>query len=332
MDERERMELEQANQNLLARRAEQGRVTKDDSRSCSSAPLHQHQGQRQYPAREDGERTGSMSRLIAPDDVAVIQEKIRATRERAAERRRLEREREEAERAAYTGECYDCRDTGWRFGELQEPCSCPRGHAIREERRMGQVREIWREARIPLRQQGFTLATFPARQLDAYALVREFLGTWDGRRGLLLVGAYSTGKTGLMVALMREAAELYAGTPYRMRFMASVELMQALRPNGSSGHEDPERGALFDRLMRTRLLGLDDLGKDKPTDWVLDRLFTLFNYRSAHMLPTFVTTNYNVEELVERVGDAVADRLMEMCDGIEMDADAPNLRRVRGGS
>jgi hypothetical protein len=133
--------------------------------------------------------------------------------------------------------------------------------------------------------------------------------------------------TGLMVGLASAIAPRYAGTPYRIRFVSSVELMEALRPSdGPYGAGAQERATLLDTVMRVRLLLLDDLGKDKPSEWIHDRLFMLMNHRTDHLLPTFITTNYPLEDLVARVGEGVVDRLVEACDVIEMDTDAPNLR------
>jgi DNA replication protein DnaC len=244
-------------------------------------------------------------------------------------------ERAERDRArlrwlsTHAGGCWDCQDTGLRYGALNTPCDCGAGRAILSRRRADAFATLWSAAHIPPRARTFSLDTFPSPQIGAYAKAREFLGRWDsdgGTSGLVLTGDYSKGKTGLMIALARAIAEdLFATTPYRIRFMPSVELMQALRPtDGRSG--DAERESLFRDLLRVRLLLLDDIGKDKPTDWVHDRLFTLINHRTSHLLPTFVTTNYALDDLAPRVGEGVVDRLVEACEVIEMDADAPNLR------
>lgn len=45
------------------------------------------------------------------------------------------------------------------------------------------------------------------------------------------------------------------------------------------------------------LLVIDDLGKEKPTEWVLEKLFLIVNNRYNNYLPIVITTNYNRNQL-----------------------------------
>ena len=43
---------------------------------------------------------------------------------------------------------------------------------------------------------------------------------------------------------------------------------------------------------------LDDLGAETMTAWTRDEILgTIFHYRMAEQLPTFITSNFNYEEL-----------------------------------
>lgn len=74
------------------------------------------------------------------------------------------------------------------------------------------------------------------------------------------------------------------------------------------------------------LLIIDDLGKEKPTEWVLEKLFLIVNNRYNNYLPIVITTNYNRNQLRERLCvnknysmvDSIISRLYEMCGGIEI--------------
>ena len=54
------------------------------------------------------------------------------------------------------------------------------------------------------------------------------------------------------------------------------------------------------------LLILDDLGREKTTDWTRDVLYDLINYRYSHRLPTIFTTN----EDLGGYDEAIASRVM----------------------
>lgn len=77
------------------------------------------------------------------------------------------------------------------------------------------------------------------------------------------------------------------------------------------------------------LLVIDDLGKEKPTEWVLEKLFLIVNNRYNNYLPIVITTNYNRNQLRERlcinknysIVDSIISRLYEMCCGIEIKDD-----------
>ena len=48
---------------------------------------------------------------------------------------------------------------------------------------------------------------------------------------------------------------------------------------------------------------MDDLGKRRPTGFVLDSLFSLIDQRYSAMLPTLVTTQYKPSDLVRRLAE-----------------------------
>ena len=72
------------------------------------------------------------------------------------------------------------------------------------------------------------------------------------------------------------------------------------------------------------LLIIDDLGKEKPTERLLEKLFLIVNNRNY--LPIVITTNYNRNQLRERLCvnknysmvDSIISRLYEMCGGIKI--------------
>jgi DNA replication protein DnaC len=103
-----------------------------------------------------------------------------------------------------------------------------------------------------------------------------------------------------------------------------------------------ESGALGS-VLAADVLVLDDLGARKMTDWAADTLFTIVNGRYMARRPTLVTTPFEdadretaldahafrrQEYLIERVGQRLRSRLLEMCAFVPMSA-APDREKGR---
>ena len=125
-------------------------------------------------------------------------------------------------------------------------------------------------------------------------------------KGLRLVGGYGVGKTHLVASIIHRLAEKGIAAV----FVVVPELLRAIR----RGFNQPNEAA--DELVKlteeAELLILDDLGAEKPSDWVQEQLYVIINRRYENMLPTIITTNCTMNELKDRVGERTASRIIEM--------------------
>ena len=81
-------------------------------------------------------------------------------------------------------------------------------------------------------------------------------------------------------------------------------------------------------LKTVPLLVLDDLGAQKTTEWVTERLFVIINARYDDLLPTIITSNIYLEELRQLPGwDRLVDRIVEMARAVRM---AGRNYRIKG--
>ena len=78
--------------------------------------------------------------------------------------------------------------------------------------------------------------------------------------------------------------------------------------------------------MAADLLVLDDLGAEKPSEWVDETLNLIVNTRYNERRATIFTSNYEEKEdrtdpdsLLVRVGARMHSRLHEMCEFLEFD-------------
>jgi DNA replication protein DnaC len=57
--------------------------------------------------------------------------------------------------------------------------------------------------------------------------------------------------------------------------------------------------AVMEVYLNAHLLVLDDFVTVRPTDWVIETLYHLINYRYEHMKKTVITCNFSLEKLEE---------------------------------
>ena len=168
-------------------------------------------------------------------------------------------------------------------------------------------------------------------QQKAFEAAREFAkayieGKNDGT-GLLLIGGVGSGKTHLAAAIINaildyipvpdseaEESAMYSdqsgGRYYGIRFVCTVALLEEIR---SSYDKDEDTQEIVQRYKTAKLLVLDDLGAERPSEWVRERLFDIIDYRYNECLPVIITSNANLQELRQHLGDRLCDRIRSIC-------------------
>lgn len=134
----------------------------------------------------------------------------------------------------------------------------------------------------------------------------------DGR-GAYLHGPCGTGKTYAAACAVRLAVEDMTGA----KLVSVARLLEDARRD-----YDDWGGGTLRRAERIRLLVLDDLGAERPTEWAIERLCELVDYRTMRGLPTIITSNYSLGEMRNRFGEVqgmrLASRIGGACEIIEM--------------
>ena len=137
-------------------------------------------------------------------------------------------------------------------------------------------------------------------------------------KGLLFLGKPGLGKTHLAVATLRRVIRQ---TNARGLFFTTPELLALIRSTYNPATRSSEQDVLRP-VMEAHLVVLDDLGAERPTDWVEETMNLIVNTRYNHRRVTLFTSNYpleapagsHAEELRERVGFRLFSRLHEMCE------------------
>jgi DNA replication protein DnaC len=236
--------------------------------------------------------------------------------------------------------CPICEDSGLFLtvqpdGErYAQPCEC---------RLQRQAARLLKKAAIPRRYEHCTLDSYEPDygQADqslaaAYMMARNFVSgypvTTEGR-GLLLTGDVGIGKTHLAVGILH-ALILEKGV--RGLFCDYRELLKRIQESYNPLVATTELQILAP-VFEAEVLILDELGAQKPTDWVWDTVALILNTRYNDKRTTLITTNYpnapaamaqqrtaapgNVmreETLGDRIGERMRSRLAEMCVEVKM--------------
>jgi len=135
----------------------------------------------------------------------------------------------------------------------------------------------------------------------------------DGR-GLWLFGNVGTGKTTLAMLVAKAALE--AG--HSVAIYSMPRLLNEIRRTYDEG-SDSSYIQLLDRLAEVDLLHIDDVGAEKSSAWVLEQLYAIVNARYEAERSMTITTNLDLEALIEQIGHRTVSRLKEMCEAIPLD-------------
>lgn len=146
----------------------------------------------------------------------------------------------------------------------------------------------------------------------------------ETERGLYLVGGVGSGKTHLAVATVQRIID----RGYQGRFLLVPEWLREVRQ--AFGASPDEQRALAEAFSFPGLLIVDDLGSEKATEWVEEQLYLGINHRYTHLLPTIFTSNLGPADLEARLGQRIVSRIIEMCDGVLVDA--PDYRKRKLGA
>ena len=144
-------------------------------------------------------------------------------------------------------------------------------------------------------------------------------------KSLYLHGSKGVGKTHLLAGILAEGL-LSPDHPLDVKFVVSVDLLAEIKDTFSPGAKQTEE-QVFEKYVQAKILYLDDLGVEKSSDWVLQALYRIINHRYNWMLPTVISSNLSIEELVAKFDDRIASRSAGMCELIFMTGSNRRLQK-----
>ncbi len=228
-------------------------------------------------------------------------------------------------------ECPECGGSGWKRVDLTDRqgvarCSC---------REQSRLQQLFENARIPPRYQGCLFENFDPLNPNlskAKTMASRFVEEYPVVDcGLLILGNCGVGKTHLAVSIIR-ALILRYGT--WCVFYDFRDLLKQIQSSFNPVVQTTE-WQILEPVLQSDVLLLDDLGAERPTDWVRDTFSYIINHRYNQKRTTIITSNFRdgepnlqvlsdgsrvsgEETLSERIGDRLRSRLYEMCKVIRI--------------
>lgn len=168
-------------------------------------------------------------------------------------------------------------------------------------------------------------ANFEAAEQDKHIKLcqkyaEKFVKIGTAPQGLLLHGSVGTGKTFASACISN----------YLMENGKTVLVMNlGLYLIKLKKEWDEAESNVLDYVKRCDLLVIDDFGVEKITEFVLDKAFALIDTRYRAEKPLIITTNLSLNEITEKFGSRISDRLQEMCYPLRVEGQSKRLNRKR---
>lgn len=145
--------------------------------------------------------------------------------------------------------------------------------------------------------------------------------------GLVLVGTPGTGKTHLAAGVVNaererakhaydeavaESSDRMPRLPVMPLWANVADLIVELRLDMDRARDDRNAVDLASRLRtHPATVVLDDLGREKSSDWTSETIYSIVNARYESRLPTIITSNLRPDELLEGPYAQAVSRIAE---------------------
>lgn len=174
---------------------------------------------------------------------------------------------------------------------------------------------LYKQSGIPKKYQfpkELTVESIDSKVYQRVANILSSVVSWvnEGNSLMLFGEGKGTGKTTLACSIANKyIRETIQGNRFEANvyFIKTPKFLEQLRQqydNKSTAVDD-----LVKRVLTVPLLIIDDIGAEKSTPWVRERLLSVIDERYSNELSTIYTSNCSIAQISETLQDRIADRL-----------------------
>ena len=150
----------------------------------------------------------------------------------------------------------------------------------------------------------------------AFKVANDYVQNWEAMReknvGLLFSGVPGTGKTFFAACIAN--ALLDKGIPAMISTIPSLA-------TAMSANFEAKKPEILDQIKSVDLLVLDDVGTERNTSYMAERMFEIVDSRYRAGKPLVVTTNLGIAEIQNKTSipleyQRIFDRILELCQPV----------------
>lgn len=143
-----------------------------------------------------------------------------------------------------------------------------------------------------------SIHTDDKNRLEVIKYFKTFMDNYQDKvspKGIYLHGSFGTGKSYMIAAFFNE----FAKRNVHSVIIYFPEFLRSLKESFDSEYKE-----MFHQVKMAPLLLIDDIGAENLTPWARDEILgSILQYRMDEELPTFFTSNFNLEQLEEHLAN-----------------------------
>jgi DNA replication protein DnaC len=228
--------------------------------------------------------------------------------------------------------CPTCQGTGWKSVEEEGRLAVVRCECFHKSK----LERLIQKANLPSRYEACSFETFEPYAEKLSLVKAQAMGFVEDypivECGLLILGPCGVGKTHLAVSILKELIYRHGRDAIFYDFRELLKKIQ----NSYNPVSQTSEMQILEPVLCSEILVLDDLGSERPTEWVRDTFAYIINTRYNQKLTTIITSNFEDrpkevktlsdgtrvqgdETLEDRIGLRLRSRLYEMCKVIPIE-------------